>query len=74
MLVDEGPAFGAALLAGVGVGNFASVDEAARVVALAAQADLPDPALVSVYRSGYERFTRAYPALRSMREAVAVLS
>src|SRR5450631_838016 len=74
LLVDEGPAFGAALLAGVGVGNFASVDAAARVVALAAQADLPDPALVPIYRAGYERFTRAYPALRAMRESVAVLS
>lgn len=74
LLVDEGPAFGAALLAGVGAGNFASVDEAARVVALAVRADLPDPALVPIYRAGYERFTRAYPALRSMRESVAVLS
>jgi len=74
LLVDEGPAFGAALLAGVGIGNFGSVDEAARVVALAPQADLPDPALVSIYRAEYERFTRMYPALRSLRESVAVLS
>jgi xylulokinase len=74
LLVDEGPSFGAALLAGVGIGNFASVDEAARVVALAPHADLPDPALVPVYRAEYERFTRAYPALRSMRESVAVLA
>jgi len=74
LLVDEGPAFGAALLAGVGIGTFASVDEAARVVALAPTADLPDPALIGRYRFEYERFTRAYPALRSLRESVAVLS
>jgi xylulokinase len=74
LLVDEGPAFGAALLAAVGIGTFGSVDEAARVVALAPTADLPDPALVAVYRSEYERFTRGYPALRSLRESVAVLS
>jgi xylulokinase len=74
LLVDEGPAFGAALLAGVCVGNFDSVAAAARVVALAPRADLPDPALVSVYRAGYEQFTRVYPALRGLRESVAVLS
>lgn len=74
LLVDEGPAFGAALLAGVGIGNFRSVQDAARVVALAPQADLPDASLVRVYRAGYERFTRAYPALRGMRESIAVLS
>ena len=74
LLVDEGPAFGAALLAGVGVGNFSSVEEAARAVALASQADLPDPALVPLYHAEYERFTRGYPALRAMRESVAVLS
>jgi xylulokinase len=74
LLVDEGPAFGAALLAAVGIGHFASVDAAARVVALAPHADLPDPALVDIYRAEYERFTRGYPALRAMREAIAVLS
>jgi xylulokinase len=74
LLVDEGPAFGAALLAAVGIGTFASVAEAARGVELAATADRPDPALVEVYRTAYERFTRGYPALRALREPVAVLS
>jgi xylulokinase len=74
LLVDEGPAFGAALLAGVGIQNFASVDDAALAVALAPQADLPDPALVWAYRDEYERFTRGYPVLRGLRESVAVLS
>jgi xylulokinase len=74
LLVDEGPAFGAALLAGVGVGTFASVEDAARAVIVAPEADLPDPALVPLYRAEYERFTRGYPALRAMRESVAVLS
>jgi xylulokinase len=74
LLVDEGPAFGAALLAGVGIGNFSSVEDAASVVALAPQADLPDSALVPIYAAEYERFTRAYPALRGIRESIAVLS
>jgi xylulokinase len=74
LLVDEGPAFGAALLAAVGIGTFASVDETARVVELAAHADLPDPELVNIYRVEFERFTRVYPALRSLRDPIAVLS
>jgi xylulokinase len=74
LLVDEGPAFGAALLAGVGIGNFRSVADAARAVALAPDADQPDPELVAAYRAGYEHFTHGYPALRHMRDAVAVLS
>jgi xylulokinase len=74
LLVDEGPAFGAALLAGVGLGTFSSVADAARAVELARDADLPDPARVSFYRAEYERFTQAYPALRALRESIAVLS
>ncbi len=74
LLVDEGPAFGAALLAAVGIGTFASVEDTAQVVELAAHADRPEPELVTIYKREYERFTRAYPALRAMRDSVAVLS
>lgn len=74
LLVDEGPAYGAALLAGVGIGTFSSVADAAHVIELAAAADIPEPGLVALYRAEYERFTRAYPALRTLRESIPVLS
>ncbi len=64
LLVDEGPAFGAALLASVGAGIFSSVEAAAATaVDLAAESEPPAAELVGTYRAGYERFTRLYPAL-----------
>ena len=70
LLVDEGPAFGAALLAAVGVGTFSSVEAAAdAAVDLARSGEDPAAELAAVYRAGYERFTRVYPALRALRGA-----
>jgi xylulokinase len=69
LLVDEGPAFGAALLAAVGAGIFSRVEDAAdAAVQLAAESDTPDPELVKVYRAGYARFARLYPALHAASE------
>ena len=73
LLVDEGPAFGAALLAGVGAGAYPSVEAAAdTVVHLAAEADVPPPELVASYRERYDAFTRLYPALHEPAPAVAI--
>jgi xylulokinase len=64
--VEDGSAYGAALLAGVAAGVFASVDEAAsRCVRVTATID-PDDAWTASYRDGYARFTRAYPAVRPL--------
>jgi xylulokinase len=64
--VDDGSAYGAALLAGVAAGLFASVDDAAsRCVRVTAAID-PDDAWTASYRDGYARFTRAYPAVRPL--------
>lgn len=69
LLVDEGPAFGAALLAAVGAGIFSSVERAAdAAVQLAPENETPDPKLVEIYRSGYARFTQLYPALHASAE------
>ena len=64
LLVDEGPAFGAALLAAVGIGTYGSVEDAARrAVPPSAEPTLPDPATYGAYRAAYRRFTSLYPAL-----------
>lgn len=47
--LDEGPAYGAALLAGVGTGAWSSVEEAASLVAVAARLE-PDPAAAALHR------------------------
>jgi xylulokinase len=63
---EEGAAYGAALLAGVGGGVWPSVDEAcAQWVRIAARVD-PDPAAVELMNTRYAAFRRVYPALRQV--------
>ena len=65
-VVDEGAAYGAALLGGVAAGVFADVHEAvAACVRVRGRID-PEPAWADRYASGYERFRALYPALRPL--------
>jgi xylulokinase len=65
-VVEEGAAYGAALLAGVAAGEFSSVDEAvARCVRVLDEIE-PDPEWQRIYEDGYERFRALYPALRPL--------
>ncbi len=67
LAADEGAAFGAALLAGVGAHIWHDVDEACeRVVRVAARVD-PDPASAVVMARQYTRYRAMYPALRSIQ-------
>jgi xylulokinase len=69
---EEGAAYGAALLAGVGGGVWASVDEACTsVVRVATRLD-PNPSSVAVMARSYEAFRALYPALRVALERRAV--
>lgn len=62
--VEEGAAFGAALLAGVGSAVFANVAEAvARAVHPLDDEEEPDLELTELYRRLYDKFTRVYPAI-----------
>jgi xylulokinase len=60
--VDEGAAYGATLLAAVGSGWYAGVEEACRSVVKVEPAASPS-GLENVYREGHERFRTLYPAL-----------
>lgn len=65
---EEGAAYGAALLAGVGAGVWSDVDTAcAHVVRIASRTE-PDPPSVTALDASYRRYTRLYPALRSIRD------
>ncbi|RMF89716.1 MAG: xylulokinase [Nitrospinota bacterium] len=65
LAVEEGPAFGAALLAGVGVGLYPDVETAVtRAVHPLGEVEKPDLALKEVYERLYARYTRLYPALQ----------
>jgi len=60
----EGPAFGAAILAAVGCGKYASVEEAAEKLIHVVETTEQDPALVAKYNERYEVFKGLYPTLK----------
>jgi len=64
--VEEGAAYGAALLGGVAGGVFPDVETAiARCVRPVGRVE-PDPAWADAYESGYARFRASYPALKRL--------
>jgi xylulokinase len=68
--VEEGAAFGAALLGGVAAGAFADVHEAVAACVRVRETVEPEPEWVGAYREGYERFRLLYPALRPLQGSV----
>jgi xylulokinase len=62
--VEEGAAYGAALLGGVAAGLYADVHEAVAACVRVRETIEPDPAWQAAYEEGYPRFRALYPALR----------
>ena len=65
-VVDEGSAYGAALLAGVANGTFASAEEAVAACVRVRETVEPNPAWAERYADGYARFRASYPAIRGV--------
>ncbi len=63
---EQGPGYGAAMLAMVGCGAFASVQAAADALVEVASTTEPDAELTAKYQARYERFKQLYPALKSV--------
>ncbi len=63
---SEGPAFGAAILAAVGCGKYASVEEAANTLVKVVKTTEQDPKEVELYDKKYEIFRQIYPSLKEM--------
>jgi xylulokinase len=63
---EEGAAYGAAILAGVGVGAWPSVDAACKAVVRVASRTSPDEQTAQVMDRQYAAFRALYPALRSV--------
>ena len=61
---EEGPGYGAAILAAVGCGVFDSVEEAAKKLVKVTGTEEPDPELVQKYEERYQEFKKLYPALK----------
>jgi len=67
-VVEEGSAYGAALLAGVADGVFANAREAVAACVRAGEAIEPNAAWAPAYEAGYSRFRALYPALREVED------
>lgn len=61
---EEGPAYGAALLAAVGVGAFPDLAAAAKATLQRAKLEQPDLAVHAEYETHYQRFRGSYGAAR----------
>ncbi len=64
--VEEGPAMGAAMLAAVGCGEYASVEEAAEKIVRVVDTIEPKPELVEKYEKKYQKFRMLYPAVKGI--------
>ncbi len=60
---EEGPGYGAAILAAVGCGEYATVEEAASKLIRVVNTIEQDPAIVAEYEKRYQVFRSIYPAL-----------
>ncbi|MCR5544693.1 MAG: xylulokinase [Eubacterium sp.] len=63
---DEGPAFGGAILAAVGCGDFKDVKEAAEKLVKVKEVIHPEPELVAKYEEKYNTFKKLYPTVKGL--------
>lgn len=70
---DEGAAYGAALLAGVGIGVWPDVERACRQVIQITGSTKPRPEQATHYTAVYKQYRQLYPALKSSFANLAAL-
>lgn len=68
---EEGPGYGGAILAAVGCGEFASVEEAASKLVKVIDTVEPEPELVAKYEERYQKFKQIYPAMKGLFQELA---
>jgi xylulokinase len=66
---DEGAAYGAALLAGVGTENWPSVEAACETAVRVAKRVQPNPKIAAQMNLQYAEYQKLYPSLRGIRHA-----
>jgi xylulokinase len=71
---QEGPAYGVAILAGVGTGVWKSVPEACRAVIRETEKLRPSANLARKYAAGHEQYQRLYGALKDEFDRIATLA
>jgi xylulokinase len=73
LAAEEGPAYGAALLAGVGTGHFADVNDAVTRCVRVVATTQPNPAMVAKYNQIYAIYRTMYSHLSADMHALAQL-
>lgn len=64
--IEEGPSYGAAVLAAVGCGEYNTVDEAVRAMTGTADTVIPDREIASKYDEKYNIFRKIYPLIKNI--------
>ena len=64
--VEEGPAFGGAMLAAVGCGEYKNVQAAAEAIAWVVDTIEPEKELVAKYEEKYQKFKKIYPVVKEL--------
>ncbi len=68
LTTEQGPGYGAAILAMVGTGAYGSVEEAADRIVRTSETIQPDPDRFDAYRKRYETFRKLYPLLKQLQD------
>ena len=69
-LTEQGPGYGSAMLAMVGAGRFASVEQCAQGLVSFRETVDPDPRLAALYQTRYEKYRRIYPAVKELYKEI----
>ena len=68
---EEGPGYGGAILAAVGCGEYASVEEAAEQLVRVIDTVEPEAELVAKYEERYQKFKKIYPTVKGLFQELA---
>ncbi len=68
---QEGPSYGAAILAMTGCGKFATVNEAVHSLIRIKDSIEPEPDLVNMYEEKYQKWIKIYPGCKEIFEMIA---
>ncbi len=63
---EQGPGYGAAMLASVACGEYPDVCSCAKALTSVRETTVPEPALMEAYESGYQVWKKLYPALKGI--------
>jgi xylulokinase len=67
---EEGPSLGGAMLAAVACGEYANVEEAAKLVKIVDTID-PEPEIASKYEARYRQFAKIYPTVKDLFQEIS---